>query len=201
MSFCSGYYRTLNEVPTTVKGMGYRHDRNELLAVAVDIALTEGVSAISFGRVAKQLGISDRMVVYYFPNKTDLINSVVFEIGLRLQTMLESAFGPEPLEATELMRRAWPVLSTDAVMPMFDGFFEIIGLASVGKSPYSDLAPLLLNGWIEWLVPRVVASDEVQQRAIAASVVAQLDGLLMVRRISGADVALSAAQAMGIAPY
>jgi hypothetical protein len=115
--------------------------------------------------------------------------------------MLESAFGPEPLEATELMRRAWPVLSTDAVMPMFDGFFEIIGLASVGKSPYSDLAPLLLNGWIEWLVPRVVASDEVQQRAIAASVVAQLDGLLMVRRISGADVALSATQAMGIAPY
>ena len=33
-SFCSEYYITLNEVPTTVKGMGYRHDRNELLAVA-----------------------------------------------------------------------------------------------------------------------------------------------------------------------
>jgi AcrR family transcriptional regulator len=181
--------------------MGYRHDRNELLAVAMDIALTEGVSAVNFGRVAKKLGISDRMVVYYFPNKTDLINTVVFEIGLQLQTMLESAFGPEPLEPLELMRRAWPVLSTDAVTPMFDGFFEIIGLASVGKSPYNDLAPLLLNGWIEWLVPRVKSTDPVQQRAIAASVVAQLDGLLMVRRISGANVALLAAQAMGIAPY
>ena len=186
--------------PLQSRVMGYRHDRNELLAVAMDIALTEGVSAVSFGRVAKKLGISDRMVVYYFPNKTDLVNAVVFEIGQQLQTMLETAFGPEPLEPLELMRRAWPVLSADAVAPMFDGFFEIIGLASVGKSPYNELAPLLLNDWIEWLVPRVKSTDNAQRRAIAASVVAQLDGLLMVRRIAGADIALSGAQALGIAP-
>ena len=45
------------------------------------VVLAEGVSALSYGRVAKELGISDRMVVYYFPAKADLISAVIVAIG------------------------------------------------------------------------------------------------------------------------
>ena len=179
--------------------MGYRHDRESLLEAAIQIALSEGVSAVSFGRLAKELGISDRMVVYYFPNRADLIQSVVVGIGIELQNMLEVAFGPDSLPAIELMRRAWPVLSTKKAQPMFNGFFEIIGLASAGQSPYAELAPALMNGWIEWLAQRVKAKTVRQRRDIAASVVAQIDGLLLIRRMSGARIANAAARELGSA--
>ena len=137
------------------------------------VVLAEGVSALSYGRVAKELAISDRMVVYYFPAKADLISAVIVAIGGELQLMLEEAFGSEPLSAKELMCRAWPVLSVKKAQPMFNGFFEVIGLASAGQSPYDELAPVLLNGWIDWLADRVKAQSSARRREIAASVVAQ----------------------------
>ena len=82
---------------------------------------------------------------------------------------------------------------------MFNGFFEIIGLASAGQSPYAELAPVLLNGWIDWLAERVKAPSKKRCREIAASVVAQIDGLLMIRRISGSQIANAAAHELGIA--
>jgi len=82
---------------------------------------------------------------------------------------------------------------------MFNGFFEVIGLASAGHSPYDELAPVLLNGWIDWLAERVKAQSAVRRREIAASVVAQIDGLLMIRRMSGARIANAAARELGIA--
>ncbi len=165
----------------------------------MQIVLVEGVSALSFGRVAKELEISDRMVVYYFPTKADLVAAAVVAVGADLQVMLEKAFGSEPLDARELMRRAWPVLSLKKAQPMFNGFFEIIGLASAGQSPYAELAPVLLNGWIDWLAERVKAHSKKRRREIAASIVAQIDGLLMIRRISGSQITNAAARELGIA--
>jgi len=44
----------------------------------------------------------------------------------------------------------------------------------------------------------VKAQSAVRRREIAASVVAQIDGLLMIRRISGARIANAAARELGI---
>ena len=46
--------------------MGYRHTREDILDGALTVAFDDGLSQLTYGRVAKQLGISDRTVVYYF---------------------------------------------------------------------------------------------------------------------------------------
>jgi AcrR family transcriptional regulator len=168
--------------------MGYRHDRDEMLSAAMRVALADGLGALTFRRVAHELGASDRMVVYYFPTKSDLVVAVVTALGAQLQATLEVAFGPDPLDADELMRRA----------TVFNRFFEIIGLALAGQAPYAELAPLLLDGWIDWLAERVRASTATQRRAIAASVVARLDGLLLLQSVSGTRTARAAARELGI---
>jgi hypothetical protein len=96
------------------------------------------------------------------------------------------------------MRRAWPALNSGDAATMFDRFFEILGLAIAGQAPYNDLATALLNGWIDWLTDRVDAPTQAQRRAIAASVVARNDGLLLVQRISGTRLAREAARELGI---
>jgi AcrR family transcriptional regulator len=178
--------------------MGYRHDRDEMLEAAIRLVLADGVSALTFGRVAAEVGTSDRMVVYYFPTKAELIVGVVTAIGAQLQATLEVAFGPDPLDADELMRRAWPVLASERAAGIFSRFFEVIGLSLAGQAPYTVLAPALLDGWIDWLAARVDAPTPARQRAIAASIVARLDGLLLLQSVSGPRTARAAARELGI---
>jgi len=178
--------------------MGYRHSREDLLQGAVAVALDAGIGALTFKRVGDHLGISDRTVVYYFETKDVLITAVAVALGDDLQQLLDHAFGEESLTVPDMLARAWPVLTTPAADRVFSLYFEIVGLASAGTPPYVDFGPALVQGWIDWLAPRVRGGTSATRRRKAASVVAQLDGLLLLRRIAGADVARDAARELGI---
>ena len=69
-----------------------KHSSDEILAAAVETAFDGGLSQLSFGRVARRLGIADRTVVYYFPTIGDLVASVVVSLGVELQSLLAPAF-------------------------------------------------------------------------------------------------------------
>ena len=112
-----------------------------MLEAAKEIARSDGLGALSFGRVARQLGTNDRTVVYYFPSKAELIGAVLVALGDDLQELLAEAFGEKPLPPSDLGRRAWQVLARDETQPIFALFFEILGQAAVGTAPFVDLAP------------------------------------------------------------
>ena len=169
--------------------MGYRHSREDLLAAATAVALEVGLGELSFGKVGQHLGISDRTVVYYFPTKPDLVMAVVSALGVDLVQVLADAFGDERRSAKELLERAWPVLTTESADRVFAIYFEIIGLASAGQAPYGDVAAAMADGWVQWLAARTVGSSPEVRHRRALSLLALVDGLLLLRRILGAQAA------------
>jgi AcrR family transcriptional regulator len=179
-------------------GVGYRHQREDMLAAAVKLARAEGLGAVSYGRVARILGTNDRTVVYYFPTKAELLGAVLASLGEELQGVLAQAFGSEPMAPNDLLSRAWPVLARRESEPLFAVFFEIIGQAAVGRSPYDVLAPALLDQWLAWLEPRVDVAESAARRAASLALLAQLDGLLLVRIVAGEAAAEEAAAVLGI---
>lgn len=182
--------------------MGHKHTKDDILAGALATAHADGLSKLSFGRVAKRLGISDRTVVYYFPSKADLIGEVIVSVGLELQATLALVFQSEGDTDVgghlDLVAAAWPVLATPEADSMFRMFFEANGLAAAGIEPYQTLVPQLVNGWIDWVMSFLNGRDS-GRRAEAEAAIAVLDGLLLVRLLAGPDAGDRAAATLGVA--
>lgn len=177
--------------------MGHKHDKETILASALEAALDEGLSQLTFGRLAKRLGISDRIVVYYFPNKNDLIREVLTAMGLEVQQALASAFTTPAEDHTALLRSAWKVLAHPKVDPLFALFFEANGLAAAGREPYKSIVPGLVEVWIVWTSGFFTGTAK-QRRTKAEAAMAMMDGLLLLRQLAGPEAANRAARTLGV---
>src|SRR4051794_32956637 len=116
--------------------MGHKHSREQILEGAVAVAFADGLSRLSFGRVATLLGTSDRVIVYYFSTKDELVSAVLVTLGLQLEATLGPLITSRVAGHMDLARTAWPVLADPAVDPIFALFFEANGLAASGRDPY-----------------------------------------------------------------
>ena len=172
--------------------MGHKHAKADLLKGALAAAFEHGLSQLTFGRVAKRLGISDRIVVYYFPTKDDLIGEVLYAMGAELQATLAPTLTTPAADHLELLRTVWPILAQVESDPVFALFFEAGGLAAAGREPFRTLVPQLMQAWIEWAA-EFVEGTRTRRRAEAEAAIAMLDGLLLVRQLAGPEVADRAA--------
>ena len=177
--------------------MGYRHSADDILDGAVETVRADGLHQLTFGRVAKRLDIPDRTIVYYFPTKADLITAVLAKVGEQLQTVLGEAFQGPVETHTEILRQAWPVLTTDDADAVFALFFQAVGLAQSGQEPYVTILTQVMEAWRAWLL-EFFTGDDATRQAEAETAMGVLDGLLLLRQTLGADAADRAAATLGI---
>jgi len=177
--------------------VGHKHTKDEILAGALATAFDDGLSQLTYGRVAKRLGINDRIAVYYFPTKDDLISEVLMSLGARLQQTLAAAFTSPSADHLALLRSAWPVLAHPDADPIFALFFEANGLAAAGRAPYHTLVPQLVATWIAW-VAEFIHGTPAQRRTEAEAAIAIVDGLLLLRQLAGPEAADRAARRIGV---
>jgi AcrR family transcriptional regulator len=179
--------------------MGYKHTKSEILAGALETAFAGGLSTVSYGRVARHLAISDRIVVYYFPTKAHLVSEVLTALGVQLQDALAAAVEPPVADHRALLRAAWPVLARPDADRVFALFFEASGLAAAGRGPYADVVPRLVDAWIQWAAG-VLDGPTQRRRVEAETAIALVDGLLLLRQLAGPEAADRAAGRLGVEP-
>jgi AcrR family transcriptional regulator len=177
--------------------MGHKHTKEEILEGAVNAALADGLSQLTFGRLAKRLGMNDRTIVYYFPTKADLIAEVVIALGVSLQETLAGAFSKPATDHLDLARAAWPVLARAESDRIFALFFEANGLAAAGQAPYDAVAPQIIESWIDWMTEFLAGTAE-ERRSEAEAALAVIDGLLLLRQLAGPAAANRAAGRLGV---
>jgi AcrR family transcriptional regulator len=177
--------------------MGHKHSKKEILDEALAAAFDDGLSQLTFGRLARRMGISDRIVVYYFPSKEALIGEVMTALAVRLQRRLAEAFASVERDHRALVRTAWPVLAHPDADPLFALYFEAMGLAAAGRDPYRTLLPALIGAWVDW-VAGFIEGTTAERRAEAEAAIALIDGLLLLRRLAGPEVAGRASHQLGV---
>lgn len=168
--------------------------RSEVLAAATQWVLDHGLGTLSLRPLARDLGTSDRMLVYYFGSKDALVNEVLTEANARLTAHVVGQ-GHRGREDAQPLLAMWRRLSTAEAAPYLRLYFEVFGLALQQPDRYGPFLLKVHQGWLDLtaaqLSPRSPRSKAARQRATVA--VAVVEGLLLDLLVTGDRARVDAA--------
>jgi AcrR family transcriptional regulator len=162
------------------------------LSGAVEHVLREGVATLSLRPLAAALGTSDRMLLYYFGTRDDLLTAVLGAVGGQLQAGLAATLPDGAVPPGRMLDVLWASLQDPAAEAHVRLYLEVSGLAARGRQPFADLARRVAEDWLAWVAPRLDV-DDADREATAAGLLAAVDGVLLVRAVAGRERAAAAA--------
>ncbi len=166
--------------------------RIALLDRLADHVLTHGLSASSLRPLAKAAGTSDRMLLYYFPDKGAVIAAVLGVVAARLVALLETQKSPEPLPYAALKPELIRILFADDIWPYMRLWLEMASLAALGDPVFRVVGEQLGRGFYAWGLGQLDSADEATREVEAAKLLVAIEGTLLLRSVGLSDVAARA---------
>lgn len=156
-----------------------------ILDKLADHVLAHGLSASSLRPLAKAAGTSDRMLLYYFADKSELIAAVLQHIAERMVVAMEAAAAPEPLAYAALLTRLSAALSDPRFAPYMRVFLEVASGAANGDATLAQIGEAIGRGFLDW--GKVQLQSETPD-VDAARLMVTLEGTVFLRAIGMGDV-------------
>ncbi len=170
--------------------MGPPDDKRALiLDKLADHVLAHGLSASSLRPLAKAAGTSDRMLLYYFADKSALIAAVLQHIAGRMVFLMEGAAAPEPLPYAALLTRLSAALSDPGFAPYMRVFLEVASGAANGDAALAQIGEAIGRGFLDWGKAQLQSDTP---DIDAARLMVTLEGTVFLRAIGMEDVCRTA---------
>jgi AcrR family transcriptional regulator len=158
------------------KRLDKRAEVVDLLAVHF---LDTGLSDTGLRRLAEVAGTSDRMLLYYFQNKEELVAAVLTHIASGLSASLTEMFGSRPLPPSTLLEALWAAAKSEAFKPHLRLWLDLAANANRGDPLLISITQQISAGWIEWMA-NLLDVPEADKKATAALILAAVDGQLVL---------------------
>lgn len=156
--------------------------RHALLERLADHVLAVGLQGASLRPLAAAVGTSDRMLLYYFADKNDLLTQTLALIAERLLKLLEGSLsGIQPYRI--LLPRICDLMSSPAMQPSMRLWLELVALASRNEEPFRAIAGQLSDGFLHWISARLKVAKEADRAATAALLFATVEGMMLLNAI------------------
>jgi len=176
--------------------MSVRDTRREAaLQRLADHLLGAGLARSSLKSLAAAAGTSDRMLLYYFADKDELLTAVLGEVAGRMLPLLEdggAGAAPRPYEV--LLTELGQVLARPDIRPFMRLWLELAAFAARGEQPHLTIAGLMADSFSAWILARLATAPGEDRAALAARLLATVDGsalLSAVGREAMAEAAVS----------
>ena len=165
-----------------------RLSRETLLPRLAEHVLEHGLAGASLRPLAKAAGTSDRMLIYHFGSKDELVTALLQHVAGMYSGALEMAYPSEP--ATSRRDCAQRLLAIGRA-PMFAPFlrlwWEIVAGAAKGDASYRASAAAMMDSQLAWFEAHLPADDP-DPKAGAKLVALAVEGALMMDAIGLGDV-------------
>lgn len=143
-----------------------------------DYLIKHGLGDLSLRPLAKAVGSSPRMLLYYFGSKEKMIAAVLADIRRRQRSSYET---PEARTFAEACWIIWKRMSAPASEPHFRLYFEIYGIALRHPNRYKDFLHETVEDWLrEVAAPlRRGGYTRSEARAFATVMISGLRGFML----------------------
>jgi AcrR family transcriptional regulator len=157
--------------------------RDALLDSMADFVLTHGLGAASLRPLAKAAGLSDRMLLYYFKDKDELIAAILARIVARLTDHLNAQDLGAPMPVEELADRLLPILLAPAMWPFMCVWLEIAALAGRGDSCYRQIGGQIGAGFLAWGSMHLDSAMPAQKVVDARHLLVLIEGQIVLKSL------------------
>ena len=148
-----------------------------------DHVLAHGLVAASLRPLAKAAGTSDRMLLYYFSDKTEIIAATLQHIAERMVILLSARTAPEPLPLGELITHLSSVVLDQQFWPYMCVWLELASRAGRGDSLYAPIAMQIGSGFLAWGEAQLASPDPASRTRDAARLLVTIEGMVLVKAI------------------
>ncbi len=159
--------------------------RAEILDRVADHILVHGLGASSLRPLAKAAQTSDRMLLYYFSDKAELVAAALEIIAMRLTQILESRSSNAPRPLDELRSALLTTIFAPDLWPYMRIWLEVASLAAKGDRFYRDLGNQIGRGFLAWGAAQL---DSKTPENDAAKLLVTIEGALLLKSVGLDDI-------------
>lgn len=155
--------------------------RAEALDRIADHMLAHGLGPSSLRALGQTAGISDRMLLYYFADKDEIVLAALGTIATRLAAVL-AALAPEGrrMGEADALRELAAICRSPDLRPFMRVWVELVSLAARGQQPFLAASGQIADYFIAWVAGRLDGEDATAHDVAATRMIAFIDGLVLL---------------------
>ncbi len=169
--------------------------RSMILDRLADHVLAEGLAASSLRPLARAAGTSDRMLLYYFRDKPELVAATLERVAERMTTHLTALAADRPLPPAEVEARLIGALFEDPFWPFMRLWLEVASLAAKGDETCRTVGERLARGFHAWGEAQLDAPTPEARRRDASRLLLLVDGMVFLKSVGLEDIGREGLQA------
>ena len=173
--------------------------RRAVLERLADHILNVGLPGASLRPLAAAVGTSDRMLLYYFADKDELLGAVLELIAQRLLALLDGAFSGQQ-RSDKLLPRISGLMGSPAIKPYMRLWLEITACAARNQEPFLSIAGQLSDGFLGWIATRLEVDREEDRAPVAALLLGTVEGMILLEAIGRGETVRAALTATSLKP-
>jgi AcrR family transcriptional regulator len=162
--------------------------RAVLLDRMAEHILAHGISASSLRPLAKAARTSDRMLLYYFSDKSEMMTATLEHIALRLGSLLSSARAGEPLPIDQLAPKLFDLLCAESLWPYMRLWLEIASLAAKDDPVCRVVGKQMARGFLDWGAAQLDSPTPQARARDAATLLVTIEGMVLLKSVGLDDV-------------
>ena len=168
--------------------------RAAIIERLADHVLAHGLTASSLRPLAKAAATSDRMLLYYFKDKNEIVAATLECISARMVVLMgpRTASTPQPFAALRAQLAA--IVRDPVFWPYMRVWLETASRAAHGDPLFRAVGESIGRGFLAWGAAQLDSPDEATRARDAAQLLVMTEGLVLLTALGLDDVCQQALQ-------